>query len=95
MSNSYFANMKCYHCGQVGHPAYSCPEKASSSSNEKRVAYAQEDTMSPKSSEVSHIESEVGENLMFNRVLIRQPVKEEPKQRRALFRVRCKILGKV
>lgn len=32
---------------------------------------------------------------MFNRVLIRQLVKNEPKHRRALFRVRCKILGKV
>ena len=51
--------------------------------------------MSIKTPEISHIESEVGENLMFNRVLIRQPVKEEPKQRRALFRARCKILGKV
>lgn len=93
-SNSYFATMKCYHCNQLGHPAYRCPEKASSS-NEKKVAYAQEDTMSVKTPEISHIESKVGENLMFNRVLIRQPVKEEPKQRRALFRARCKILGKV
>lgn len=32
---------------------------------------------------------------MFRRVLIRQPTKEEPRQRRALFRVRCKIMGKV
>ena len=33
--------------------------------------------------------------MMFNRVLIKQPVKEEPKQRRTLFRARCKIFGKV
>ena len=32
---------------------------------------------------------------MFNKVLTRQVVKDEPKHRRALFRIRCKILGKV
>ena len=32
---------------------------------------------------------------MFNRVLTRQPVKDETKHKRALFRIRCKILGKV
>lgn len=32
---------------------------------------------------------------MFRRVLIRQPMKEEPKKRRALFRIRCNILSKV
>ena len=33
--------------------------------------------------------------MMFNRVLIRKLVKDEPKHRRALFRIKCKILGKV
>lgn len=32
---------------------------------------------------------------MFRRVLIKQPTLDEPKHRRALFRIRCKILGKV
>lgn len=32
---------------------------------------------------------------MFGRVLIKAPSKKEPKQRRELFRVKCKILGKV
>lgn len=63
----------------MGHPSYRFLEKKSSSNNEKRVVYAKEDTSSIKSPEVSHIESEIGENLMFRRVLIRQPVKEEPK----------------
>lgn len=44
---------------------------------------------------MDQIESKIGENLMFNRILIKQSVKEEPKHRRALFRVRCKVLGKV
>lgn len=93
--NSYFATMKCYNCGQLGHLAYICPDKPTSSNSGKRVAYAHEDTSSRKTPEVDHIELEIGENQMFNRVLIRQPVKDEPKHRRALFRVRCKILGKV
>ena len=33
--------------------------------------------------------------MIFKRVLIKQPVKDEPKHRRGLFRIRCKILGKV
>ena len=32
---------------------------------------------------------------MIRKVLIRQPNPSEPKKRRALFRVRCKIQGKV
>ena len=51
--------------------------------------------MISKVSEVDYIESKWGEKLMFKRVLIRQPTKDEPKHRRALFRIRCKILGKV
>lgn len=78
-SGSYFATMKYYNYWQLGHPAYSCPEKASSSNLEKRVAYAQEDTSSFKSLEVNRIESEMGENMMFRRVLTRQLVKEESK----------------
>ena len=94
-SNSYFASIKCYSCGQLGHPTYRCPKKASSSNNEKRIGYAQEDTSSFKSPEINHIELEMGENLMFRRVLVRQPMKEEPERRKALLRIRCKIVGKV
>ena len=32
---------------------------------------------------------------MFDRMLIRQQVKGEPKHRRVLFKIKCKILGKV
>ena len=32
---------------------------------------------------------------MLRRVLLKEPSKDEPKQRRALFRVKCKIQGKV
>ena len=32
---------------------------------------------------------------MIKRTLIREPSKEEPSQRRALFRVKCKITGKL
>lgn len=83
--------MKCYNYGQLGHHACRCPEKSSSSNHDKRVAYAQEDSF--KENEVDHIESEKGENLMFIWILIKQPALDEPKHRRALFRVRCKILG--
>ena len=91
---SHFANMKCYHCGQLGHPAYRCPEKASSSQGDKKITYVQEECSNNITSEVN-LDSEKGENLMFRRVLIKEPSKEEPKQRRALFRIKCKILGKV
>lgn len=39
---SHFVNMKCYNCGQLGHLAYRCLDKASSSQGEKKIAYAQE-----------------------------------------------------
>ena len=38
---------------------------------------------------------EKGENLMLRRVLVKEPFKYEPKQRRTLFRTNCKILGEV
>ena len=41
------------------------------------------------------LESKEGENLMIRRTLIKEQIKEEPSQRRALFRIRCKIMGKV
>ena len=41
------------------------------------------------------IELEKGENLMFRRVLIKQLAPKEPKHMRHLFRIICKILGKV
>lgn len=41
------------------------------------------------------IKSKRGENLMFRRVLIKKPTPDDPKKSRALFRIRCNILGKV
>ena len=32
---------------------------------------------------------------MIKRILIKEPVKGDPKERRSLFRVRCKIMVKV
>ena len=87
--------MKYYNCNELGHLAYRCPDKPFSSNSDKRVAYAQEVNSSDQESEVDHIELEKGENLMFRRVLIKQQAPDEPKHRRALFRIKCKILGKV
>ena len=41
------------------------------------------------------LDIEKGENLMLRRVLVKELVREEPRQRRSLFRTTCKILGKV
>lgn len=38
--------------------------------------------------------SEVGDNLMVRRTLIKELVREEPSQRRSLFRIKCKIIDK-
>lgn len=85
--------MKCYNCHQLGHPTYRCPKKSSSSQGgERRVNYIQEDATNVKASEVS-LDYEVGE--MMRRFLIKEPIKEEPSQRRSLFRIKCKIIGKV
>ena len=64
----------------MGHLSYRCPDKSNSSSGDKRVAYAHKDIGGTKSSEDDHIESEIGESLMFNIVLIRQPLKDEAVQ---------------
>lgn len=34
--------MKGYQCGKLGHPAYRCLEKSSTSYGEKKIAYVQE-----------------------------------------------------
>lgn len=86
--------MKCYHYSNFGHPTYRCLEKATSSHVEKRINNLQEDSSSVNSPEVN-LDIENGENLKVRRMLIREPVKEDPKQRRSLFKVKCKILGKV
>ena len=54
-SNSYFSSMKFYNYGELNHPTYRCPKKPSSSSHDKRVAYAQEDNC--KENEVDQIKS--------------------------------------
>lgn len=61
---------------------------------ERRVSYVQENVASSKAHEVS-LASEDGETLMMRRVLIKEPIKEEPTQRRSLFKIKCKIMGKV
>ena len=58
-----------------------------------KLAYVQEVDIQ-KSNDVD-LELEKGENLMLRRVLVKELVKEEAKQRRELFRTMCKILGKV
>lgn len=68
--SSHFSNMKCYNCGHLGHPAYRCFDKASSSQGDKKVSYVQKEISSSTSPEIS-LDSESGENLMFRRVLIK------------------------
>lgn len=41
------------------------------------------------------LELEEGEKLMIKKTFIKEPIKEEPSQRRELFRIRWKIMGKV
>ena len=41
------------------------------------------------------LDSKSGENLMIKRILIKELDKGEPKKRRSLFGMRCKIMGKV
>ena len=54
------------------------------------MAFAKEDGGNNK--ETNHpLDLEEGENLMFRRTLIRDSMKEEPSQRRALFRVKFKV----
>lgn len=86
--------MKCYNCHQFGHLAYRCPNKETSSQSKKMVNYVQEDTSTIKSPEIN-LDSESGDNLIIRRFLIKELVREEPKQRRSFFKVKCKILGKV
>lgn len=85
--------MKCYHCGKLGHLAYRCLEKESTSYGEKKITYVKEEDSQKIGEEDLDIEK--GENLMLRRALVKELVKEEPKQRRALFKSTCKIIGKV
>ena len=88
--------MKCYNCGQLGHPKYKCPQRASTSQNgERRVAYVQEDNVSMNSPEVQLMTEAQGENLMLRRTLLKESLKEDTTQRRALFQVQCKVKGKL
>ena len=88
--------MKCYNCGQLGHPKYKCPHRASTSQNgERRVAYVQEDNVSMNSLEVHLMIEPEGESLMIRRTLLKEPVKADTTQKRALYRVQCKVKGKL
>lgn len=87
--------MKCYNCQKLGHPAYRCPEKPSSShGGEKRVNSIQEEGSSTRTPAMN-LAPEDGESLMMTRVLMQEPHKCEVSQRRALFRIMCKIFRKV
>ena len=79
--------MKCYQCGKLGHPAYKFPYKPSASYGEKKITFVQEEDSS-KQSEVD-LEVEKGVKLMFRRVLLKEPTKEEDKKKMALFRITC------
>ena len=59
--------MKCFQCGKLGHLAYRCPEKASTSYGEKKITYVQEED-NQKIGEVD-LDIEKGENIMLRRVL--------------------------
>ena len=88
--------MKCYNCNQIGHLAYRFPEKGSTSQGSvKRVNYVQEESSTSNKPFEVPLESKEEENLMIRRILIKEPIKEEPSQRRSLFRVKCKMMGKV
>ena len=41
------------------------------------------------------MEPKEGDNLMIRRTLIREPKKEDTNHRTMLFRIKCKIMGKV
>ena len=81
--------MKCYHCNQMGHPAYSYPEKGSTSQGgDKRTNLVHDEKNTTKKHAEVPLNSEEGENLMMRTSLIKKLVKEEPSQRRSLFRIK-------
>lgn len=87
--------MKCYNCQKLGHPAYRCPEKPSSShGGERKVNYVQEEGSSIRTPAM-HLAPEDGESLIMRKVLMQEPHKCEVSQRRALFKIKYKILGNV
>ena len=86
--------MNHYNCGQLGHPTCRCLEKFYSLNQDKKVAYAKENRSCFKENEVDQIDSKKSENLIFRTIIIKQLALDEPKHRRALFRIKCKILGK-
>lgn len=51
--SSHLTTMKCYNCGNLGHPTYRCLEKDSSSQGERKVNYVQEDQGSNINREVN------------------------------------------
>ena len=55
----------------------------------------QEDNVSMNSPEVQLMTEAEGESLMIRKTLLKEPVKEDTTQRRALFRVQCKVKGKL
>ena len=67
----------------MGHPTYRCPEKGSTyQGSVKRINYVQEESSSNSKPFKVCLVSEEGENLMIRRVLIKEHIKKEPRQRR-------------
>ena len=54
----------------------------------------QEDFTRSNETDINHLESKRVENLIYRRLLVKQAATNEPRQRRALFRIKCKILDK-
>lgn len=88
--------MKCYHFNQMGHPAYRYLEKGSTAhGGDKRVNYVQEEPSSGRKKLGVPLELEEGKNLVMRGTLIKKAIKEEPIQKRSLFRVKFRIMGNI
>lgn len=81
--------MKCYHLNQMGHLAYRCLEKGGSSQGgDKRTNLVKDESNIGDEHVEVQLNSKEGENLVMRRDLIKELVKEEPSQRRSLFRIK-------
>jgi hypothetical protein len=87
----------CYHCGVEGHKKSECLERqASGRRGEAQTQVTQVDEASVVGENVIVLQQEQGENLMFQRVLLKyeQKATEELEQRNKVFKTKCKVQGK-